>query len=193
MILEIRKWRLIFPGLAVIVTTLLILGFSGPVSYALQDDTPHPIYGPRGLDKNRLDGRFGVLRAQTGLDRAVALHRDGRTSYWVPVRGYTDKEGGITLFVLTDDIHGPNSSGNNPTFDGRLVRFDEAPHAADAEKAINAALNDAIAPNTYVLIEGDAPKTYRPMVPLVGGLGLIWFLSLVSFTRVWRGTPRRRR
>jgi hypothetical protein len=30
------------------------------------------------------------------------------------------------------------------------------------------------------------------MVPLMGGLGVIWFLSLVSFTRAWRRSPRRR-
>ncbi len=197
MILESRKWRLILQGLALLVTTVLILGFSGPASYALQDDQPHTIYGSRTLTKMGLNGRFTVLRAEAELDHAVALHRDGHTSYWVPVRGYTDKEGAIHLFILTDDIHTapPTTSGaaGAPApFIGRLVRFDDAPHADAAQQVLSLALADPVAPDTYVLIEGDAPKAYRPMVPLVGGLGLVWFLSLVSFTRAWRRAPRHR-
>jgi hypothetical protein len=194
MIIESRKWRLILQGLALLVTTGLILGFSGPASYALQDDTPHAIYGPRALSKNSLDGRFAVLRAQADLSRAVALHRDGHTSYWVPVRGYTDAAGAITLFILTDDVREsatPGAGADTP-FVGRLVRFTDAPHAGDAAKVLDDALSDPVAPDTYVLIEGEAPQAYRPVVPLVGGLGLIWFLSLVSFTRAWRRAPRRR-
>jgi hypothetical protein len=198
MILESRKWRLILRALVLLVTTALILGFSGLTSYALQDDTPHAIYGRQSLSKQSLDGRFAVLRAQAELDHAVALHRDGQTMYWVPVRGYTDKEGSIKLFILTDDVP---SATSTPSLDsapdggayvGRLVRFAAAPYAADAEKVLITALNDPVGPDTYVLIQGEAPKAYRPMVPLMGGLGVIWFLSLVSFTRAWRRSPRRR-
>ncbi|HEX6607966.1 MAG TPA: hypothetical protein VF276_13745 [Chloroflexia bacterium] len=200
MILESRKWRLILRGLVLLVTTALILGFSGPASYALQDDTPHAIYGRQSLSKQSLDGRFAVLRAQAELDHAVALHRDGQTMYWVPVRGYTDKEGSIKLFILTDDVPseiGTPATGDSGAVDadafvGRLVRFAAAPYAADAEKVLITALNDPVGPDTYVLIQGEAPKAYRPMVPLMGGLGVIWFLSLVSFTRAWRRSPRRR-
>ncbi|HUS15939.1 MAG TPA: hypothetical protein VM536_13115 [Chloroflexia bacterium] len=196
MILESRKWRLILPGLALLITTALILGYSDLASYALQTDTPHALYRPSELSRHGLDGRFTVLRAQADLDRAVALHRDGHTSYWVPVRGYTDKEGAIKLFVLADDIHVPATSpagalADEP-FSGRLVRFDDAPHAGDALKLLTTALNDPVAPDTYVLIEGEAPKVYRPVVPFVGGLGLVWFISLAAFTRAWRRTPRRR-
>jgi hypothetical protein len=201
MILESRKWRLILRGLVLLVTTALILGFSGPASYALQDDTPHAIYGRQSLSKQSLDGRFAVLRAQAELDHAVALHRDGQTMYWVPVRGYTDKEGSIKLFILTDDV--PSATGTpavdggagateGAAFVGRVVRFAAAPYAADAEKVLITALNDPVAPDTYVLIQGEAPKAYRPMVPLIGGLGVVWFLSLVAFTRAWRRSPRRR-
>jgi hypothetical protein len=198
MILESRKWRLILRGLVLLVTTALILGFSGPTSYALQDDTPHAIYGRQSLSKQSLDGRFAVLRAQAELDHAVALHRDGQTMYWVPVRGYTDKEGSIKLFIVTDDV--PAATGTPPSdgasdggaYVGRIVRFAAAPYAADAEKVLITALNDPVGPDTFVLIQGEAPKAYRPMVPLMGGLGVIWFLSLVSFTRAWRRSPRRR-
>jgi hypothetical protein len=201
MILESRKWRLILRGLVLLVTTALILGFSGPTSYALQDDTPHAIYGRQSLSKQSLDGRFAVLRAQAELDHAVALHRDGQTMYWVPVRGYTDKEGSIKLFILTDDVPsatgtpataGDSSAAEGAAFVGRLVRFAAAPYAQDAEKVLITALDDPVGPDTYVLIQGEAPKAYRPMVPLMGGLGVIWFLSLVSFTRAWRRAPRRR-
>ena len=200
MILESRKWRLILRGLVLLVTTALILGFSGPASYALQDDTPHAIYGRQSLSKQSLDGRFAVLRAQAELDHAVALHRDGQTMYWVPVRGYTDKEGSIKLFILTDDVPattgtpapGSDSGSDGGAFVGRIVRFAAAPYAADAEKVLITALNDPVAPDTYVLIQGEAPKAYRPMVPLMGGLGVVWFLSLVPFTRAWRRSLRRR-
>ena len=198
MILESRKWRLILRGLVLLVTTALILGFSGQASYALQDDTPHAIYGRQTLSKQSLDGRFAVLRAQAELDHSVALHRDGQTMYWVPVRGYTDKEGAIRLFILTDDVPAatgtPTGAGapNEGAYVGRIVRFDAAPYAADAEKVLITALNDPVGPDTYVLIQGEAPKAYRPVVPLMGGLGVIWFLSLVSFTRAWRRSPRRR-
>jgi hypothetical protein len=199
MILESRKWRLIVPGLALLITTALILGFAGPASYALQDDTPRLIYGPAQLSEHKLDGRFAVLRAQAALDRAVALHREGHTSYWVPVSGYNDARGASLLFVLTDDIYGAPTpeqdlpaGGDGPAFVGRLVRFADAPHADDAEKVLAEAEGAPVVPkDAYVLIEGEAPKTYRPMVPLVGGLGLVWFLALVSFTRAWRRTPRR--
>jgi hypothetical protein len=197
MILESRKWRLIVPGLALLITTLLILVYSNLASYALQADQPQSIYGIRSLAKSRLDGRFAVLGGQADLDRAVALHRDGHTMYWVPVRGYTDKEGAIHLFILTDDIYAAptatSATGQETApFVGRLVRFDDAPYAQAAQQALITALNDPVAEDTYVLIEGDAPKAYRPMVPLVGGLGLVWFGSLVAFVRVWRRVPRRR-
>jgi hypothetical protein len=191
MILESRKWRLIVQGLALLITTALILGYSGMASYALQDDTPQTIYGPGQLVGRELDGQFAVLRAQADLERAVALHRDGHTTYWVPVRGYTDIAGAITLFVLTDDVGGARRAGS-AAFVGRLVRFADAPHAGAAQDALREALAQPVGLDSYVLIEGDAPQAYRPMVPLVGVLGVVWFLSLFAFTRAWRRSPRRR-
>ena len=106
--------------------------------------------------------------------------------------------------MLTDDVHGTaaaaggwpaaaTATGNPPAFVGRLVRFDAAPYAADAEKVLAAALNTPQAPEAYVLIVGEAPDTFRPMVPLAGALGVIWFLSLVAVIRAGRRAPHRRR
>src|SRR5438094_5707617 len=40
MILQSRKWRLLLRIITLVVTSVLMLAFAAPASYALQDDTP---------------------------------------------------------------------------------------------------------------------------------------------------------
>src|SRR5574338_1079241 len=101
MILESRKWRLVLRILALVLTTGMMLAVAGPVSYALQDDTPKQISVPRqlyGPEGEPLTDTYIYLEAVPELDRSVRTGEGGDTRYWLPLKGYTG-----VLFLRTDE------------------------------------------------------------------------------------------
>ena len=198
MILESRKWRLVLRIVALVLTTGLMLAVAGPVSYALQDDTPRQITVPRqlyGPEGEPLADIFAYLEAVPDLDRSVRTGEDGDTRYWLPLRGY-----GGTLFVRTEEgkyllpyrytgaLDGPLYSTGR--FSGKLTTLKGQPGAEEAVEALAARGVWVDIDTAMVLLLGEEPKTYRPMVPVMPLLALFWAVALVGAWQIWRGRQR---
>ncbi len=101
MILQSRKWRLLIRAATLLVTSLVMLAFAGPASYALQDDTPRLITGPVELTNKEkpLANSYANATALPDTGKAFAVEEVGVTYYWVPLHGYNNK-----LFVRTKNV-----------------------------------------------------------------------------------------
>ena len=201
MILESRKWRLVLRILALALTTGLMLAVAGPVSYALQDDSPKQISVPRqlyGPEGEPLADSYIFLEAVPDLDRSARTGEGDSTRYWLPLRGY-----GSALFVRTDEgkyllpyryAGGPGlglySTGH---FSGKLTTLKGQPDAEDAVEALAAQGIGVNKETAMVLLLGEEPKEYRPMVPIMPLLALFWVVVLVGAWQIWRGRQRPRR
>ena len=172
MILESRKWRLVLRIVALVLTTGLMLAVAGPVSYALQDDTPRQITFPRqlyGPEGEPLADIFAYLEAVPDLDRSVRTGEDGDTRYWLPLRGY-----GGTLFVRTEEgkyllpyrytgaLDGPLTPAPSPQLTYRWA-------------------------DTAAELDERARSTDEPLI------ALFWAVALVGAWQIWRGRQRPRR
>jgi hypothetical protein len=201
MILESRKWRLVLRILALLLTTGLMLAVAGPVSYALQDDTPKQITVPRqlyGPEGEPLADSFAYLEAVPELDRSVRTGEKSDTRYWLPLRGY-----GSTLFVRTDEgkyllpYRYTGAPGSPPyttgRFSGKLTTLKGQPDAEDAAEALAAKGIRVDMDTTMVLLLGEEPKEYRPIVPVMPLLALFWAVALIGAWQIWRGRQRPRR
>ena len=200
MILESRKWRLVLRILALVLTTGLMLAVAGPVSYALQDDTPRRITVPRqlyGPEGEPLADTFAFLEVVPELNRAVRTGEGDDTRYWLPLRGYgsgwfvrADKETYLVPYPfmrargLPPDVTG--------RFSGKLTMLKGQ---SDAEEAIEglAVRGFTVDPDTaMVLLLGEEPKAYRPIVPIMPLLALFWVAVLVGAWQIGRGRQRPR-
>ena len=47
--------------------------------------------------------------------------------------------------------------------------------------------------NAMVLVQGEEPSNYRPIVPVMPVLALIWGVTLIGAWQIWRGRKPRRR
>jgi hypothetical protein len=180
MILESRKWRLWLLAALLLVTTWLIIGWAGSAAFALQQAEPAPINSSDQLAQDAFNGRFATVESAPDLAGVVAVHQGGVTTYWVPLRGFSDR-----LFVTTNDTEWQTATVHPvQRFTGKIVRLSDAP-GYDGFKHL---LGPGKLPpdEAYALLEGEQPDTYRPMVPMVAALIGVWLLGAVGFVRVWR-------
>src|SRR5947209_15384866 len=93
MILQSRRWRLTIRTVTLLVTSLLMLAFAGPASYALQNDTPTTITAAAQLlDRTRpLDGTYITVEATPDLTRSFALPQIITAYHWIPLRGFNNE------------------------------------------------------------------------------------------------------
>jgi hypothetical protein len=180
MILESRKWRLWLLAALLLVTSWLIIGWAGPASFALQQAEPAPIVSADQLTQDALNGRFATVEGAPDLGRVVAVHQGGVTSYWVPLTGFADR-----LFVTTTDTAWQTATVHPvQRFTGKIVHLSDAPDYDGFKRLVTPA---HVPPSeAYVLLEGEQPDTYRPMVPMVATLIGLWLVGAVGFVRVWR-------
>jgi hypothetical protein len=201
MILESRKWRLVLRILALVLTTGMMLAVAGPVSYALQDDTPKQISVPRqlyGPEGEPLTDTYVYLEAVPELDRSVRTGEGDDTRYWLPLKGYagvlflrTDEGKYLLPYRYTGEPGSPLYSTGH--FSGKLTTLKGQP---DAEKAVDALAAQGIyvdVDTAMVLLQGEEPKAYRPIVPIMPLLALFWVVVLVGAWQIWRGRQRPRR
>src|SRR5205823_13969939 len=92
-------WRLLIRVVALVVTSLLMLAFAAPASYALQDDRPRSISRVEQLfDKERpIADTFIYTSAVPDLQHIVTTKGIGTTYYWMVLPGYNNQ-----LFVRAD-------------------------------------------------------------------------------------------
>ena len=200
MILESRKWRLLIRILALLVTSVLMLAVAGPVSYALQDDTPRVITSSHQLfdkDGKPLPDSFAHIDTTPDIDRSINTGEGDGTRYWIPVSGFdnllfvrTDK--GQYLFPYDQDPATGFIVGNPVRYSGKITTLKSQP---DADKAVKELAAEGITvdeDNAMVLLQGEEPATYRPIVPVMPLLAIFWALALAGAYQIWRRRPPRR-
>jgi hypothetical protein len=198
MILRSRKWRLLIRVMALAMTSLLMLAFAGPVSYALQDDTPKPVSSFTQL-YNKQDPVANTYVNVTGvpnLSRAFALREGDTIYYWIPLAGYDNE-----LFVRTKDVRYllaryliPGLTATSLVhYTGKITTLDAQ---SDSEKAIKQLAEQGIyvdKETAMVLSQGETPSTYRPMVPVMPVLAWLWGVALIGLFQIWRGRQPRKK
>lgn len=186
MVIESRKWRLLLPAFVLIITGALIVGFFGSAVYALQKAEPAPILSAAQLVDSTLGGRYVTVEGVPDLTRSVTVRQGDVTTYWVPLVEYGD-----WLYVTTTDSAWQVPTGDHiHRFTGKLGRLTSAADYSEFKRLAD--LPRPLPDDAYVLVEGEEPDTYRPMVPVVGGLAVLWGLALWGFIRVWRHRGPRR-
>jgi len=198
MILQSRKWRLLIRTLTLIITSTLMLAFAAPASYALQDDRPKLITHAEQLYNKELPlaGRYVYTSSLPDLQHIATTQSIATTYYWIPLPEYDNQllvrvEGNNFLhaYYRTADLN-MDARPRTGNFFGKITALTEQ---ADTDKVMENLANQGILvdkENAMVLLQGEEPGTYRPMVPVVGVLAAFWALALVGLLRIWRGGRR---
>ena len=186
MVIESRKWRLLLPAFVLVVTGALIVGFAGSAVYALQKAEPAPILSAAQLADGTYDGRYATVEGTPDLSRSVTVRQGDVTTHWVRLVEYGDG-----LYVTTTDSAWQVATGDRVRrFTGKLGRLTAATDYNEFKRLAD--LPHPLPDDAYVLVEGEEPDTYRPMLPLMGALLLLWALTLWGFIRIWRHRGPRR-
>jgi hypothetical protein len=186
MVIESRKWRLLLPAFVLLVTGALIVGFAGSAVYALQKAEPAPILSAAQLADGTYDGRYATVEGTPDLARSVTVRQGDVTTYWVWLAEYGDG-----LYVTTTDSAWQVATGDRMRrFTGKLGRLTSAADYSEFKRVAD--LPQPLPDVAYVLVEGEEPDTYRPMLPLMGALLILWGLTLWGFIRIWRHRGPRR-
>ena len=201
MILHSRRWRLLIRTAVLLLAGVLMLVFAAPASYALQNDTPKLITGPTQLhDKTQPIADSYVYTSDVpDLSHVVTTHDLTAEYNWLAVPSYNGQllvraEGPSFLHAyyrgmdlnMYDSPVAANFYGKVTPLKGQAdadqVVKDFAKHGISVEKE-----------TAMVILQGEEPRTYRPMVPVVGLLATSWLAALVGLLRILTGGPGRRR
>jgi hypothetical protein len=201
MILQSRKWRLLIRMITLVITSSLMLAFAAPASYALQDDRPTQItHAEQLFDKEKsIAESYVYTSAMPDLAHIVTTRGIGTTYYWIPLPQYGNKllvraegESFLHAYYRAADLN-LDSQPRYANFFGKITPLTGQ---ADWER-LAAKLNfeglQIDKQKTMVLLQGEEPQAYRPMVPVVGLLAAFWALALVGLLRILRGGGGSRR
>lgn len=199
MIWESRKWRLVTRIIAVLVASILMFAVAGPVSYALQNDTPQPVTVSRQLydEKGKpVIDKYVYVEALPDLARVVTTGEGGSTHYLIPISGfnhklfiYTDKGQYLFPFDYTSD--GGFLMDSKPIrYFGKVTTLQSQVNADEAFAGLNKMGIYLDKDTTMVLVQGEQPSNYRPIVPVMPALAVCWTLALIGAFQVWRGRRR---
>jgi hypothetical protein len=192
MILRSRKWRLVIRVIALGLTSILMLAFAGPVSYALQDDTPKPIASISQLynKHNAVANTYVNITAVPDLTRALAVREGDTTYYWIPLTGYDNE-----LFVRTKELKyllPPNlfpglNFSSHVHYTGKITTFTSQSGSDKAIKELEVERIYIDKNKAMVLSQGETPSAYRPIVPVMPVLAWMWGVALIGLFQIWRG------
>jgi hypothetical protein len=202
MIWESRKWRLVTRLMALVVASILMFAVAGPVSYALQDDTPKHVMVARQLfdeEGKPVTDRYIYVEALPDLARVVTTGEGNSTHYLIPISGF-----GNQLFIYTDKgkylFPFDYTSGDGFLTDstpiryfGKVTTLQSQINAGEAFEGLATQGINADKDSTMVLVQGEEPSSYRPMVPVMPALALFWAVTLVGAWQIWRGRRPRRK
>ncbi len=202
MIWESRKWRLITRILALVTASILMFAVAGPVSYALQDDTPKHITLARQLYDEKgspVTNRYIYVEAPPDLTHVVATGEGDSTRYLIPISGfnhelfiYTDKGGYLFPFDYTPES-GFLTDATPVRYFGKVTTLQSQPNSDQAIEGLAAQGINIDKDNAMVLVQGEEPSDYRPIVPVMPALALFWGATLIGAWQIWRGRRPRRR
>ncbi|MEO6457114.1 MAG: hypothetical protein ABIO92_02405 [Chloroflexia bacterium] len=198
MILQSRKWRLLIRVATLLVTSLVMLAFAGPASYALQDDTPKLITGPVELTNKEepIANSYANATALPDMAKAFAVEEVGVTYYWIPLRGYNNK-----LFVRTKNVsyalpnnYVPGITTHRETYyEGKITTLDSQLTSEKVIEELEARGISVEKGEAMVLQQGEKPSAYRPMVPVFPVLAWVWLAALAGLIQIGRGRQPKRR
>jgi len=201
MILQSRKWRLLLRMITLVITSTLMLAFAAPASYALQDDRPKLITAAGQLfDKQKpIAESYVYTSALPDLAHIVTTRGIGTTYYWIPLPQFGDKlvvraegESFLQAYYHAADLN-LDSQPRYANFYGKITPLTGE---ADWEHLASKLSFEGVkidGEKTMVLLQGEAPQAYRPMVPVVGVLAAFWALALIGLLRILRGNGGSRR
>ncbi len=196
MIWESRKWRLITRVLALLVVSVLMLIFAGPVSYALQDDTPKQVaytgqlYDAKG--QPYID-RYISVQVTPDINSTVTTGEGDGTQYWVPTDTFGSQliiraDKGRYMFPYDYSPESGFSVDSTPIYYfGKVTTLKSQPDADKAVEALAARGVTVDKETAMVLIQGEEPSNYRPMVPVMPILAVFWGVALMGAWHILRG------
>ena len=175
------------------VTSLLMLLFAGPVTYALQSDSPRSITGlGQLLDRERpIEGSYIDARGVPDLGNAVSTSELLTTHYWIPIDGY-----GHQLLIRTDDPQylfpaDYDSAGGfreiaSMRYTGKVVPLKGQ---LNGDEIVEAFADQGIMidkERTVFISQGEVPSSFRTIVPVVPFLAWAWLGALVGLVQIAR-------
>jgi hypothetical protein len=180
-------------GVTLAITSVLMLLFAGPATYALQSDSPRAITGPSQLlDKERpVEGSYIDARGVPDLSRAFSTSELLTTHYWIPVEGYDQQ-----LLIRTDDprylfptdydpISGFHEIGE-VRYTGKVISLKGQLNADAIVEALKAQGMTIDKEKAVFISQGEVPSSYRPIVPVVPFLAWAWLVALVGLVQIAR-------
>ena len=194
MVYRSRRWRLLSRFFTLAVSTLLMLLFAEPATYALQDDEPTTLSAAAQLfDKRKpLDGAYITVRGTPDGARAFSTPGLLTTQYWIPVSEY-----GMQLLIRTDDPRYLLSTDYHPvlglpkspqaTYTGKVMALQ---NHADAKQVMEELERQGIRvelEKVMFLSQGELPSAYRPIVPVMPVLAWAWLFAVVGLVQITRG------
>jgi hypothetical protein len=200
MILRSRKWRLLIRTMVLLLAGVLMLVFAAPASYALQDDTPQLITPSTDLhnEMRPLAETFVYTSDLPDLARIVTTKGIATTYHWIPVPGYGGRlfvraEGDSFLHAYYRAMDLNMATGPRPAnFYGKITPVKSQADAQEAIDALAARGIEVDKETAMVILQGEMPRSFRPMVPVWGMLALFWLFALVGLLRILSGQTQRR-
>lgn len=198
MILQARKWRLLLRMLTLGVTSVLMLAFAEPVSYALHDDTPRSITDSRYLLDQKgqpLSNVYVNLRGVPDLSRSFTTRSLLSARHWIPLQGYDNiillsTDNSMYLFPYDYNPEQGFIGQTQVEYNGKITPLKEE---ANSQEIVNQLARQGLIINkdtTMVLSLGEKPSSYRPIVPVMPVLAWLWGAALLGLLQIWRGRPR---
>lgn len=199
MILHSRKWRLLIRIVTLAITSVLMLAFAGAASYALQDDRPRPLTSSAQMYNKQkpLAETYVNVTAVPAIERALSTSElIGTTRYWIPLQGYNNE-----LFVRTDsgqylfpyDYNPETGFGGERSgvlYSGKITPLKGQANADDVIKQMAKQGVIVDKEKAMVLLQGEAPQAYRPVVPVMPVLAWLWLAAFLGLMQIWRGKSK---
>jgi hypothetical protein len=193
MIYQSRRWRLLARVVTLSVTSLLMLLFAGPVTYALQSDSPRSVASLGELfDKEHpIEGSYIDARGVPDLANALSTSELLTTHYWIPVKGYDH-----LLLIRTDDPQYLFPSDFDPVagfretaqlrYIGKVVSLKGQLNGNEIVEAFAAQGVKIDRERAVFISQGEIPSSFRTIVPVVPFLAWAWFVALVGLVQLAR-------
>jgi hypothetical protein len=201
MILQSRRWRLLIRTIVLGLASVLMLAFAAPASYALQDDTPQLVTSANQLfdEEQPLAGAYIYTSSMPDLANIVTTESLGATYHWIVLPAYgnsllirTKGDNYLHAYYRAMDLN-MDAAPREGNFYGKVTPLGEQAGADEAIDLLAAHNINLDKENTMVILQGEEPSSYRPMVPVVGLLALFWILALVGLFNILSGRRQRRR
>jgi hypothetical protein len=197
MVYRSRRWRLLIRAFLLVIASVLMLLFAGPVTYALQADEPQYLDASAQLyaEDRPLDGKYVQVEGKPDLLHAFATDEILTTYYWIPVQGY-DRH----LLIRTDDPQYLFPYDYDPQrgfIDASEVQYTGKALPLKTQMSADTVVEELAARGVPVdkekvvlLSQGEIPSRFRPMVPVMPALAWVWLAALVGLIRIARRRPR---